>query len=80
VAAKLLAFPERDITDLPRGLRSLADSIEAGKYGDALLLSWVIDCGDADIRVGILGKTAEPAAVGHYLFALAMRQLEEVSP
>lgn len=75
---KLLAFPERDVQDIPRGLRALADRIEKGECGASHVLAWVVDCGDGRIDVGCLGAAAEPGAVAYYLYGLAMRKLEAV--
>jgi hypothetical protein len=75
----IVSFPERHIGDIPRALRDLADSIEAGHYDDAHVIAWVIDCGEGKVEVGLLGQTAEPGAVAHYLFALAQRKLESVA-
>lgn len=74
---KVVSLPERDIADVPRGLRALADQIEAGEYGDGHALAWVIDCGGSRIELGLLGGTPEPGAVGHLLFGLAARRLED---
>lgn len=74
--AKLLAFPERNIQDIPRGLRELADTIEKGEYGDAHNLVWAIDCGGGRLELGMLGKAPEPGITAYYLCGLAMRRLE----
>lgn len=79
MAATLLQFQDNDLRDVPKTLRSLADSIEAGKLKDALNCAWVVDCGDGEIAVGLAGGTAEPGAVTHFLLALGMRKLESVS-
>jgi hypothetical protein len=77
-ALKLIEFPGKDIRDIPRGLRALADSIEAGEYGDAHALVWAVDCGGGRVEVGLLGETAEPGAVGYLLLGMAMRRLEGI--
>jgi hypothetical protein len=64
------------IGDVSEALRRLADAIDAGEYGDAHNLAWVIDCGDKRVECGLTGKGGEPAPLAHYLFALAMRKLE----
>lgn len=76
MSATLLKFPDVDIQDIPRGLRNLADAIEAGSWGDAHNVVWVVDCGDGKVELGMLGGTAEPGAVSHLLLGIAMRKLE----
>lgn len=65
-----------DIRDVPRGLRAIADAIEAGKYGAAHNLAWAIDCGDDRVECGLLGASATAGAEAHLLFAIAQRKLE----
>jgi hypothetical protein len=79
VSAELVQFPERDMSDVPRMLRSVADSIEAGEYGDAHNLAWVIDCGAGRIEVGLCGKAPEPGLTGHFLLACGQRKIENGS-
>lgn len=76
MAAELVKFPARDITDVPRMLRELADSVEAGKYGDAHNLAWVIDQGHGAIAVGLCGTAPELGPTAHFLLALGMRKIE----
>lgn len=79
MSAEIVELPSSDIGDLPRGLRAIADGIEAGEYGDAHCLAWVIDGGDGEIITGLLGKTSEAGAVAHYMHALAMRKIESIA-
>ena len=64
---KLLQFEQPECIDVVTGLRNLANNIEAGNFGDAHNLAWVIDCGNGDVDVGLLGKAKE---VGAELFLL----------
>lgn len=50
--------------------------VEAGEYGDAHVLAWVIDCGNQRIECGLAGRSALPGAEGHLLFGLAQHKLE----
>ncbi len=79
MSAVLVEFPDRDVGDIPRGLRALADQIEAGEYGDAHNCAWVIDCGAGRVDLGILGSSPLPGADGHLLFSLAVRRLEDAA-
>lgn len=73
---KVIQLPERNIQDIPRALRTLADEVEQGKLGDCHNIAWVVDAGGGQIEVGLLGKAAEAGITAHYLFALGMRKLE----
>ena len=76
-APQLIEFPDRDIRDVPRALRALADQIEAGEMGDAHNCAWVVDCGDRRIEVGLCGSASEGGPVAHLLFSVALRKLED---
>ena len=76
MSAQLLAFPEQNIGDIPRGLRWLADQIEGGQFKNSCNLVWALDLGDGQIEVGLLGRSPAPGAEAHFLFALAQRRLE----
>lgn len=73
---KVVELPVSDIGDVPRMLRTLADQIEAGDYGDAHNLAWVLDCGDGRIEVGLCGRAPEPGLTGHFLMAVGQRKFE----
>jgi len=72
----VVKFPEDDANNVVAGLRNLADNIEAGQFGDAHNLAWVIDKGDGAISVGLLGRSGSPGAEAHLLLALGLRNLE----
>ncbi len=67
-----------NVASVPDSLRNLAAKIEAGDYGEAHNLAWVIDKGFGKISVGLLGESASPAAECHYLFGLGMSTLENM--
>ena len=79
MTAELVAFPERDLKDLPRALRALAESVEKGEYDEAHNLAWVMDCGSARIEVGFLGQSPYPGSDAHLLLALGQRKLEHAA-
>ena len=74
-ALKLVTLKSGNLTDIPAALRLMADRIEAGEYGDAHNLAWVIDCGDGRTDCGLLGKAPEPGLTGYFLFGRAMNRL-----
>lgn len=76
MTATLIQLPDRNLADIPDSLRVLADAIEAGKYGAAHNLAWVIDCGDNRIEVGVLGAAPEPAPTAYFLMGMGMRRIE----
>jgi hypothetical protein len=49
VSATLVQFPEREIDDIPRMLRRLAEQIEAGQYDEANNVAWAVVDKDGDI-------------------------------
>lgn len=76
MALTVVQFPEQAaIRDIPTALRDLADSIEAGNFGAAINLAWVIDQGELGPAVGLLGKATAPGAEAHLLFAIAQHML-----
>lgn len=77
MSVQLLQFPPSRIDDVPRMLRHLAEGIEQGEFGDAHNIAWVIDCGNGRVECGMAGSAPEPAALGHFLFALGMKKLED---
>lgn len=77
MTAVVLSLPDRDLTDVPRAMRALADGIERGEYGDAHNAAWVVDCGDSRVVCGLAGAAPEPGATAHLLFAIAQRKLEK---
>lgn len=55
--------PTGGLSDVANGLRSLADSIEAGNYGEVNALAWVLDADFREIEFGILGCMPSPDAL-----------------
>jgi hypothetical protein len=76
VSATLVQFPEREIDDIPRMLRRLAEQIEAGQYDEANNVAWVIDCGNGRIELGMMGRCKEPGAEAHLLLSLGINKIE----
>lgn len=76
MSATIIELPDRNLTDVPDGLRALARAIEAGEYADAYNVAWVIDCGDGVTKVGLLGAAPEPAPTAYFLLGLGMRRIE----
>lgn len=65
---KVVPHPTADIRDVAARLRSLAESIERGEFGESVHnLAWVADCGDSRIEVGLIGVAAEPGSTAHFL-------------
>ena len=76
MSAVVLKLPDRDLTDVPRALRALADAVERGEFADAHNVAWVIDCGDSRVECGLAGPAPEPGAAAHLLLAIGQRKLE----
>lgn len=67
----------RDVQDIPRALRALADEVEQGKFPVCHNIAWVMDLGDGAVACGLMGGCAEAGPTGYLLFGKAMRSLEE---
>lgn len=76
MGAQLLTLPDRNIQDIPRALRALAEQVEKGQLGDCHNIAWVVDVGDGHVECGLLGAAPEAGPVAHLLFAKGMRALE----
>ena len=65
-----------NLLDIPESLRTLADRIESGDYGQVLNLGWVIDDGD-EVNVGLLGSCSNSVSEAHILLSRGLRRLED---
>lgn len=74
-ALKVIEFPEQTAQSVVAGLRTLAQSVEDGKFGDAHNLVWVIDAGDGVIHIGLLGQTPNPGATAHLLMGCGQHKV-----
>ena len=76
---KVLAFPEKNLADVPATLRRLADDIEKGELGKVSSLAWVCSESTAEqmnLHVGLMGEAQDSVALAYYMLALAQRKLE----
>lgn len=71
----LVELPVTYAANLPEKLRKLAEQIEAGDFGDAHTLAWVMDCGDSRIEIGLMGKSESPGIEAHFLYSLAAHKM-----
>lgn len=76
MGAELVVLPERNIQDIPRALRTLAEEVEQGRLGDCHNIAWVVDCGGGHVECGLLGPAAEAGPTAYLLFGKGMRKLE----
>jgi hypothetical protein len=74
--AKVVAFPHNAVYSVADQLRAVADQIEAGEFGQVHSVSWVADCGDGQIQVGLVGNSPLPGPTAHLMLAMGMRKLE----
>ena len=72
---QVITFPGAQVSDIPACLRDLAENIEAGNFGEAIALLWVLDCGDGQVEVGLSGRAGEPAPTAHFLAGAAQKRL-----
>ena len=59
----VVPFPERDIHDIPRLLRQMADDIEAGEYGSVTSLAAVLENEETILTFGF-GAADPMRAIG----------------
>lgn len=74
---KVVDLPQTSPIDVAKGLRALADAVEAGEFKDAHNLVWVMDTGEG-ITTGLMGACGEPGVIAYYLLGLGMRKLEVI--
>ena len=76
MTAQLLDFPlNSSMLDIPSALRELADQIERGEHGDAFSLMWVIDTGNSQMSLGLMGKSPQPGLLAYYMAGAVQKKL-----
>ena len=61
---KVVEVQIQSLDDITGELRRLADSIDAGDYGDVCNVAWVVDADYQPVSVGLLGRAhGSPDAV-----------------
>ena len=76
MTAQLVNFPQdNNVSDIPGMLRTIADCIDTGSFGDAHNLAWVIDCGSGKVETGLMGQAAEAGVTAHFLLHLGMLKI-----
>lgn len=48
--SNVISLPKATISDISQVLRSIADEIDAGVYGEASMAVLVLECGDGEIE------------------------------
>lgn len=76
MSLNVVDFPKQNLADVPTTLRTLADNIEKGEFGECLSLAWVMDQGDGVVAVGLIGHSQSPGPHAYYLLGLGQRSLE----
>lgn len=73
----VIQFPEHFAAiDIPNALRTLADRIESGQMGGAAhSLLWVVDSGDGDIEIGVMGKVSDAGFAAYFLAGAAQQKI-----
>ena len=73
---KVIEMPRASAIDVVEGLRALADRLESDGFV-AHNLAWVVDMGDGNIDMGLLGQSPQPATTAYFLLGLGKRKLED---
>lgn len=72
---KIIAFPARIGDDIPSQLRDLADRVESGEFGTVHSVTWVADCGDFRVEVGLVGNSPLPGPVAVQMLMMGVMKL-----
>ena len=72
----VVEMPRSSVASVVDGLRALADKLEADGVV-AHNLAWVLDGGDGNIEMGLLGPSPQPATTAYFLLGLGKRRLED---
>lgn len=76
MSAQLLDFPlNSSMLDIPSSLRELAEQIESGEHGEAFNLMWVIDTGNSEMSLGLIGKSQQPGLLAYYMAGAVQKKL-----
>ena len=76
VDINVVEFPKSGTASVVDGLRALADKLEA--EGAVMHnLAWVLDNGDGNVEIGLLGKSPQPAMTAYFMYGIGMRKLED---
>ena len=76
MTAQLLDFPlNSSMLDIPSALRELAEQIERGEHGEAFSLMWVIDKGNSQMSLGLMGKSPQPGLLAYYMAGAVQKKL-----
>lgn len=71
---KVVEFPGTGLLDVVQGLGNLATQLETEGV-HVHNLAYVMDKGDADIQVGLLGQAPHPATTCHFLLAVGQAKM-----
>lgn len=66
------------VADVARGLRALADELDAELETEGKIthnVAYVIDRGDGDVFVGLLGQAPFPAVTCHWLLSIGKHKM-----
>jgi len=71
---QVVNFPGASCVDVVAGLRALADTLEAeGEHVHNA--AYVMDKGDGNVQVGLLGQAPHPATTCHFLLAVGQHKM-----
>jgi hypothetical protein len=85
---KLVEFPVGNVQDIPRALRSLADTIESGLEGgaevqgltDATIFAWVSANNNREVECGMIGGSSNRFTFAGLMQAGATKLLASDTP
>lgn len=69
----VVELPTIHSKDIPAQLRALADEIESGDLGTIAQLAYVMDGGQHNIQVGLMGQSDSAGAETYLLFGVGQK-------
>lgn len=71
---KVVELKQSAVQDVVAGLRALADALEAEDVVTRNV-AYVVDKGNGDVQVGLLGGAPHPATTCHFLLAVGQHKM-----
>ena len=72
---KVVELKKANYLDSVAALRSLADRIESGEYGNVTNVHWIVECDNGALIQGLTGNSVNFIMHAHWLLSKAQHEL-----